>query len=300
MPKHYFFTLVFISLFFSACQNRHLPLSHDLQKGCEYYSLRSAQCKNIDQMIKQLEPYKVIFIGDHHSEEDLHKKTAELITALSRTGTKVKLANEWFYPSDNETLEKYVSNDINETVFLEKIQWEERLKYYKFDSFKPMYQAVQKAKGKLYGINLSKEERKRISDQNISGMSEDERSFNNNLDTNISVHKKMLKPFFSHCHAPKPNETLLQCTKRMYKVQVAWDSKMALESYKLSQALQADEKLIVFAGAMHIQKNLGIPLHFARLSNLPYLSIIPAENTSLSVEHSFSDFLLFYQAKLTE
>ena len=251
-------------------------------------------------MLKQLEPYRVIFIGDHHSEEDLHIKTAELITALSNSGVKIKLANEWFYPSDNKTLEKYVSHDINETEFLEKVQWEKRLKYHKFDSFKPMYQAIQEANGKLYGINLSKEERQKISDQNLSGMSEDERHFNDNIDINVSVHKKMLKPFFSQCHAPKPKESLTECTERMYKVQVAWDSKMALESYKLSQDLEKDEKLIVFAGAMHIQKNLGIPLRFARLTNLPYLSIIPAENTSQSIEHAFSDYLLFYQARSKE
>jgi len=297
MPRSFFLALLTISIFFSACQTKQASLSHSIQKNCEYYSLKSAQCKDIEQMVNQLEPYKVIFIGDHHSEDSLHQKTAELIMALSLSGTKVKLANEWFYPSDNQTLHEYVSKDINETEFIEKIQWKKRLKYYKFDSFRPMYQAIQKTYGKLYGINLSKEERKKISDQNISAMNEDERRFNTNLDINVSAHKNMLKPFFSHCHAPKPKETLQECTERMYKVQVAWDSKMALESYKLSKGLQENEKLIVFAGALHIQNDLGIPLRFARLSNLPYVSIIPAEQTIQHIKHGLADFLMFYKEK---
>ena len=273
-----------------------MPITHNFQKGCEYYSLQSAQCKDLNQMVKQLENYPVIFIGDHHTEENLHQKVAELITALSLAGKKVKLANEWFYPSDNTNLQAYISHDINETEFIKKVQWKKRLKYYDFDSFKPMYQAVQKTHGKLYGINLSKKERKKISDQNISAMSEDERRFNTNLDTNVSAHKTMLKAFFSHCHAPKPKESLKECTERMYKVQVAWDSKMALESYKLSQDLEEDETLIVFAGALHIENALGIPLRFARLSNKPFVTIIPLDDKEIKVEHKLGDYLLLYKA----
>jgi uncharacterized iron-regulated protein len=246
-------------------------------------------------MVKRLKPYKVIFIGDHHPEDDLHKNVAKLITEFSKSGIKVHLANEWFYPSDADTLDAFSAMDINETKFLKKIQWEERLKFYSYNSFKPMYEAVQQNDGKLYGINLSKIKRKKISDQNLTSMSQQERRFNTSLDLNISAHQNMVLPYFSHCHASKPGETLKECIQRMYRVQVAWDTKMALESYKLSLKLKEDEKLLVFAGAMHIENHLGVPLHFSRHSSLATATIIPADNTTKSINNGIGDFLIFYK-----
>ena len=289
-----FFTLLYIILGFSACHNKVVPLTHILPLDCEYYSLQSAQCKSLSQMPSQLEPYKVIFIGDHHTEKDLHENVAKLITQLSNSGVKVHLANEWFYPSDKKVLHAYTSNDINETEFVKQLEWKKRLKYYPYNSFKPMYQAIKDTQGLLHGINLSKDERKKISDQNLTAMSQEERNFNDSLDLNISAHQGMVLPFLSHCHAPKKDESLEACTKRMYQVQVAWDTKMAKEAYKLSLRLKEDEKLIVFAGAMHIERALGIPLRFARLSTLPTTTILPQKMKKKQVKHGLGQYLILY------
>lgn len=287
--------LILFSFFIFGCEHKEPSLRHILKPDCQYYSFKSAQCQNIQEMIKKLEPYQIIFIGDHHTEDDLHQNVADLITELSKNGVKVHLANEWFYPGDTDILDAFSSMDINETLFLEKIQWEKRLRFYGYNSFKPMYEAVQHNKGRLHGINLSKIKRKKISDQNLTSMSQEEREFNASLDLNISAHQDMVQPYLSHCHAPKPKETLKECTQRMYRVQVAWDSKMALESYKLSLKLKKNEKLLIFAGAMHIENALGIPLRFARLSNLPTTTITPVKEKTKSIEHGISDFLLFYK-----
>ena len=65
------------------------------------------------------------------------------------------------------------------------------------------------------------------------------------------------------------------CEDRMYRVQVAWDTYMAKQTNILSRKVLKNKKdiLIVFAGAMHIEKKLGIPLRFSRLNNTPYISI---------------------------
>ena len=289
--------LLLMLLLFSACQNRSLAITHKIKADCEYYSMKSAQCLDEEQMLKKIEPYKVIFIGDHHPQDALHDKIASLITALSDQGITVHLANEWFYPEDAKLLEQFSDNTTDEETFLKQIHWDKRLKYYKYDSFKPMYEAVKRGSGKLYGINLSKQARTKISDQNLSAMDQDERVFNESLDLDVTPHRNLIMPFFSHCHAPKPDESLQECSERMYRVQVAWDTKMALESYKLAQRLKHNEKLIVFAGAMHIQNELGIPLRFSRLSPMPTLSIIPLNAQTQETINDLGDYLLLYQEK---
>ena len=292
-----FFALLFALLFFSACQNRQPPFTHKIPTACEYYSLKAAQCLNEEQMLKKIEPYSVIFIGDHHAEPELHKKIASLIASLSKTGFKIHLANEWFNPSDDKTLHAFTDNTIDEKEFLEQIAWNKRLKYYDYDSFKPIYEAVKQYQGRLYGINLSKKQKKKISDQNLLFMSTQEQQFNQDLDLEVNPHKELVMPYLNHCHAPKKDESLKECIQRMYRVQVAWDTKMALESYRLAQGLKQDEKLLVFAGSMHIQDHLGIPLRFARLSNLPTLSIVPVDHRTDEADNGFGDYLLFYQEK---
>lgn len=292
--------LLATALFFAACSNKEIRLTHKIPKACSYYCLKSAQCLNKEELLQRLEPYQVIFIGDHHPQEDLHKKIAELITSLSAKNVKVHLANEWFYPSDERTLSAFTNNDINESQFLKDIQWEKRLTYYPYSSFKPMYEAVKKSKGKLHGINLSKKQRQKISDQNLSAMTKEDLAFNKSLDLNVSVHQQLVMPYLRHCHAPKKGESLEACAQRMYRVQVAWDSKMALESYKLAQPLKENEKLLVFAGSMHMENGLGIPLRFSRLSKLPALSIIPVDSQTKEVPHALGNFLIFYQENISE
>jgi len=288
-------TLALLLFLFSACSTQQVTsITHKVDSSCDYYNLKTAQCQNTKEVVKALDPYKIIFIGDHHNQDDLHQNVAELIKMLAQNGVKVHLANEWFYPQDAAVLNKFASSDINETEFQKEIQWKKRLKHNKYESFSPMYNAIRSTKGELHGINISKKERKKISEQNLSSMSKDALAFNNSLDLNVLPHRELILPFLSHCHAPKKGEDLQECTERMYRVQVAWDSKMALETYTLSKELKDNEKLLVFAGAMHVETGLGIPLRFARLSNLPTVSIIPANRKTIRVNNDTGDFILFY------
>jgi uncharacterized iron-regulated protein len=290
-------SFILLLLFFSACSTPQTGIKHKLTSTCDYYSLQKAQCQTQAQVVKALEPYKVIFIGDHHNEDNLHKKVAVLIKSLAKSGVKVHLANEWFYPEDASILARFSKGKIDEEKFQKEIHWKERLKRNKYESFSPMYQAIRETKGELHGINLCKKARKKISEQNLTAMTEQERNFNDSLDLDVYPHKELIMPFLSHCHAPKKNESLQACTQRMYRVQVAWDSKMALESYKLSKQLKENEKLLVFAGSMHIETRLGIPLRFARLSDLPSLSIIPMSEQTTTADNDTGDLILFYKPK---
>jgi uncharacterized iron-regulated protein len=286
--------------FFTACSTKETGIKHKLDPSCDYYSLKTALCQSSQETVKALEPYKIIFIGDHHDQDDMHKKVASLIKEFSKNGVKIHLASEWFYPSDAEILSRFSKGQINEEEFQKEIKWKERLKRNKYESFSPMYKAIASTKGELHGINISKPERKKISDQNLSAMSAEERAFNDLLDLDVYPHRELILPFLSHCHAPKEGESLKECTRRMYRVQVAWDTKMALESYKLYKNLKKGEKLLVFAGSMHIETHLGIPLRFARLSPEPFVTIVPADEKTENIDNDIGDFILFYKGKEEE
>lgn len=291
---------IFIALLllFGGCTSKKTTvITHKVAAICDYYSLRSAQCLDKKSFIDRVEPYEVIFVGDHHHSVNAHKVTVELINGLSGRGHHIVLANEWFSPKDNDLLQQYVDGKLDSNVS-KALSWKKRAGY-DFNLTEPIYNAVIANGGKLYGINMEKSFKKMVSEQNTTAMSEEQRMFYDSLDLNVTAHKELLTPFFSHCHHLKNGETQEKCTKRMYRVQVAWDSMMGQESAKLAKDLKEDEKLIVFIGAMHLESKLGANLRFARMSKKPSITILPVPRDlklqkELSVDLGSSDLIYLY------
>ncbi len=288
--------LFLLLLLIAGCSTKEAtPLTHKVSAECRYYSLESASCLDLESYLDVIAPYKVIFIGDQHDSASAHEMMLETINGLQQRGFKVSVANEWFSPDENTLLKKYVMGELDANSS-KALGWKKRVGY-DFNLSKPIYQAVIAGGGALYGINMDKAFKKRVSEQNLSGMSSVERSFYEKLDLNVSAHKEMLAPFFGHCHGKRDSEDALQCTERMYRVQVAWDTMMGEESAKLAASLQEGEKLIVFVGAMHLEGKLGVNLRFARKSNIPSITVIPYPKDKekvIEIEHGSSDLIYLY------
>ena len=283
----------------TACSSKTAePITFKIPTTCTYYSLQSAECLNKEQFMKHVEPYKVIFVGDHHHSLEAHQVVIELINGLSKDGYKVLLANEWFSSQENGLLEQYVAGELDSNIS-KALGWKKRVGY-DFNLSEPIFNAVIKEKGILYGINMDKSFRKKISDYNLSGMTNEEKKFVATLDLNVSAHKQLLAPFFSHCHKTRKGEDAQKCMERMYRVQVAWDSMMGEESAKLAEKLQENEKLIVFVGAMHLDSKLGVNLRFARESKIPSITVLPypkdtQRQKDIAVDLGNSDIIYLYE-----
>ena len=278
-------------------------ITHKVATTCEYYSLQSAQCLDEKSFIDRVEPYEVIFVGDHHHSLNAHKVMVTLINGLSDKGYKVSLANEWFSPKDNTLLEQYVNGELDSNLS-KALGWKKRAGY-DFNLSEPIYSAVIANGGTLYGVNMEKSFKKMVSEQNLTAMSDKQRAFYKSLDLNVTAHQQLLAPFFGHCHRTRNGESAQQCSERMYRVQVAWDSMMGQESAKLAENLKENEKLIIFIGAMHLESKLGANLRFARESNRPFITILPTPKDKklekeIEVDLGSSDMVYLYEEALEE
>ncbi|MEN8148165.1 MAG: ChaN family lipoprotein [Campylobacterota bacterium] len=296
--KHIFIFIGLLILFTGCAPKEPKIITHKIPPTCNYYSLQSAECLDSKRFIDRVEPYDVIFIGDHHHSANAHKTVVELISGLSKRGYGIALANEWFSPKDNALLETYTNGELDSNTS-KALGWKKRVSY-DFNLSEPIYDAVIAGHGKLYGINMDKAFKKMVSEQNLTAMSEDQRAFYDALDLNVSAHQQQLAPFFSHCHHLKKGESQKQCRERMYRVQVAWDTMMGQESAKLAENLKENEKLIVFVGAMHLESKIGVNLRFARENDRPSITVLPIskdikQQKETEVDLGSSDLIYFYE-----
>ncbi|HFU76877.1 MAG TPA: hypothetical protein ENK68_00030 [Epsilonproteobacteria bacterium] len=292
-----YYLSIFIMIFFIlGCAKTPEPLSHHVDCKSDIYAMTQAKCISQKRLVSALSAYDVIFMGDYHDAPHLHQAYATIIREMSKRGYRIHLANEWFTPKDNALLYQYAHKMIDDNNFSTQIDFNATVGY-PFESFVPLYHAVQENGGALYGINLEKEERQKISDDNTSAMRADALAFYYSIDTNVSTHQQLLAPFLQHCHAPKKGESHEACLKRIYKVQVAWDEKMGLEVAKLSKKILTtpQDKLLVFAGAMHVEYGLGIPMRFARHSDKSFTTLVPRERSQKRLDHGVADFVMFYK-----
>lgn len=290
--------LIFTVFIFSACSNKDLNLSHDLQKQEGIFSNKLGKEIDISELVKQLEHYPIIFVGDHHNTEKTHQFFTKLLKQMDKKAYKLNLANEWFTKEHNTLLKDYTDGKIDSKQLKEKRQWDKFTKF-KWDYLEPIYETVKKNGGKLYGVNLTKEQRTKISSSKTDEMTKEEKIFYDSLDLNVSAHQKLVMPYLNHCKK-MPSKSEEPCEQRMYRVQVAWDSYMAKNIAELANEVLSSpkDKLIVFVGSMHIEYDLGIPLRFARLSNLPFVTISNekiSKEEDLKLDINKADFVYIYK-----
>lgn len=292
--------LLTMIVLFSGCINQNLstPLTHNVEKKESIYSIKQAKQIDMNELVQQVEHYPIIFVGDHHNNKKTHRFFEKLLKQLDKEGYNLYLTNEWFTPSHDELLKSYTDGKLDGIRLKERRHWDKFTRY-KWEYVEPLYEAVKKNGGKLYGMNLTKEERKKISLKQFDKMNEEEKEFFDSLDVNVSAHKQLVEPFLKHCHK-MPSKSSEPCEQRMYRVQVAWDTYMAKNVAKVSKEVlkTSKDKLIVFAGAMHIEQKLGIPLRFSRLSNLPFLTISNekiSEKRDLKISNSKADIIYIYK-----
>lgn len=279
--------LLFITLLLlTACSRPAAPVRHALPPDCAIYDLRQARCIEATELVRRLQPYPVLFIGDHHNSAALHRSVADLLTLLGKRRS-VHLANEWFVPEDNTLLASYVSGTY-EGNFTEDVGWKGKAGY-PFSSYAPIYEAVRGHGGALYGINMTRQMKKAVSDGNRS-------AFIDALDLNLTAHRQLLAPFFRHCHSKNGGESDAACAARMYRVQVAWDTHMAEKAAALQKALGSEDLLAVFAGSFHLAYGLGINARFARRSATPFVTLLPMPAGASRLDPGYADYVLFYDA----
>lgn len=107
-------------LVFTAPSNRDFTFK-DWDKTC-------GQPKNyiysFEQMVLDLKPANIVYLGENHDNPKGHKKQLEIIQELYKRNPKIGIAMEMFQRPYQEVINQYLAGKLNEKELLEKSEYE--------------------------------------------------------------------------------------------------------------------------------------------------------------------------------
>ncbi len=251
----------------------------------------------LDSLSNQLGKYRVIFVGESHTDYGHHLNQLAVIKKThQKWGGDLSIGLEMIQQPFQSALDDYIAGRINERQMLRKVEWYKRWKY-DFRLYRPIFDYAKANKIPLIALNIPHEVTKRVSKSSIKGLSQKDRALLPKiLDRSNKNYAARLKSVYSmHSHGVKNNSKDFE---NFYDAQLAWDEGMAFSASKYLKK-HPKQKMVVIAGSGHLINREGIPSRLDRQLGKNSMVILNRSNISDNPSPENADYLLFSQdAKL--
>jgi uncharacterized iron-regulated protein len=217
------------------------------------------------QLVESAKEARLIVIGEVHSEMSHHDNQLAVIEALKNAGVNFAIGMEMFQAKDQFDLDRWVAGAMSEDDFIKvyymswHVPWKDyrKILVYARDNRIP-----------VVGLNVSQSIMHRVFSKGYSSLTPSEleeipgikcvvdKAYEDFIKKAMEEHDMKGMSFTNFCEA-----------------QLVWDTVMARNSVKYLDVHQGT-KLVVLAGSGHSWKR-GIPDQVRKISNYPYLIILP-------------------------
>lgn len=220
------------------------------------------------QMIDAIANARVIYVSELHDNVAAHKAQLEIIEGLYKKHPgKIAVGMEMFRRSAQPELDNLKKNTMTLEEFnkLFDQQWTPQWR----EAYQPVLDYIHEKSIPVIGLKPNKETEDAV---RSGGTNADVPE----MDMSDEYHKGRYLPFFSQ------NGVAPEMAENRYRMMVLWDEAMAATVAEfLADPENADKKLVVIAGAGHIEYGIGIPKRAFRRIPHDYSIIIPAIDNNL-------------------
>lgn len=286
MPRSCFILMSLITFLFllggCALQKKPLgnpqspyPPSSAPQVG-DILHLRTGHYVTAGEMLAAATDSRIIYIGETHDNPASHRLQLDFLHALAqRYPGRTAVAMEMFTPAQQETLDAWVANEMDEKSFQKN--WYSGWKM-DFDYYREILEYCREQGIPILGINAEKRLVHAVARKDFTELSADEQAgLPATLDLNDPYHQALTEAIFGG-HAQGAMLTGFQ------RVQTLWDEAMAENIVRFLASPQGDDfHLLVVAGGNHVRNGFGIPRRVFRSLPLSYTLI---GNEELEVSES--------------
>lgn len=236
-------------------------------------ALPSGEALSFDELVTRLLEARVVYVGEQHDREADHAAQRAIVEALHARDPSIALGLEMVQRPEQPTLDAFVSGAIDEAELLERLRWTERWGF-DFALYRPMFALARAHRLPIIALNAPSELTRAVARGGLEALDDEQRARLPELDLTSAAHRAMVEEALrGH---PGMTDDMLE---RFYAAQVVWDETMAEQVAAFLH--RADWRLVVLAGAMHVQAGLGIPRRAARRGAGPQAIVLPILESEL-------------------
>lgn len=237
--------MMILSFFLSGCLLWAAP-STKVDKNI-YYSGDHQQQLSLEHWISQIQPGEVLLIGEQHYQTDVAQQIQLILEELVRQGHQVSIGMEFIDYLSQESLDRYLHQQISEEVFLKEVSWGGDFNFYREIVQFP----IKQNRGYTWGINAPRWLTRKVSQGGLEALSPEELSLlPPQFQRGRAVYFERFKNLLSGLKDPQKIE-------RYFLAQSIWDDTMAYQIGQL-QSRYPQQTLVVVVGAFHVQYNGGL------------------------------------------
>lgn len=235
--------------------------------------LRSGEVLTPEQLVKRLAPAPQVLVGEQHDNPDHHALELWLLQALEQQRPQGSVLLEMLNPDQQTKVDNARGQSIADLPAA--LAWQ---KNWEWSLYGPLVRHALAQPYPLLAANLDRSE--------IMGIYKTRPALDGSASTADSVQAPLLEQIReSHCGL-LPEDQL----PAMLAVQQQRDRRMA------QRLLAAPQPALLFAGAFHVRRDLGVPLHLADLGAGPgSVSLVLAE-VGKPVSAATADFVWYTPA----
>lgn len=236
---------------------------------------------------------RVVYLGEHHDDEAIHRLEAELFARMARPNGSpngsgdgsVGLGLEMLPRTVQAPLDAYTDGRLDEAAFLAAVDWQHTWGF-SFAWYRPLLELCRVRHLRAYALNAPKALTRAVARRGLDGLDAGERAELPELVPGPPAHRAQLEAALrnhprmeAHVegHGAKGDEAQSMPPAMLdhyYQAQLVWDETMADSIARALSSPPAPSRLFVVLGAAHA-KRFAVPLRVERRGVQGNLVVLP-------------------------
>jgi uncharacterized iron-regulated protein len=249
------------------------------------------------ELAARLDDVDLLFLGESHTDMDVHNVQRRVIEALVDRGRAVMIGLEMYPYTEQRFLDQWIDGLFTEKGFVEVSDWYRNWGYH-WGYYREIFLLARENGIRMVGVNTPREVISAVRRKGFENLSEDEaRHIPPRIDTDNEEHLQLFKSYFEGDDAIHSSMSEEQWSA-MFAAQCTWDATMGYNAVRaLQSSTEPDAIMVVLIGSGHVAYGLGIQRQAALWFDGRMASVIPvavADEDGApvdSVTASYADFI---------
>jgi uncharacterized iron-regulated protein len=226
---------------------------------------------------------RVVFVGETHTRYDHHLNQLAVIRELHERDPRLAIGVEYFERRYQAEIDDYIEGRSSEREFLRATHYF-RTWGYDYRLYAPILRYAREQHIPVRALNVSPSLPSTVAKVGIAGLTEAQRAaLPQQMEPAGADYEARLRIAFEAHGEASPSDF-----QHFVEAQLVWDEGMAQSAAAYLEA-NPGRRMVILAGAGHIEFGSGIPARLARRTHLSYATVL---STTDDIDAGASDYLL--------